>query len=242
MRSNQEIIKLICQEKEAQQMSLSELARQVGMAKSAVSAYLNGNREFPLNRATDFAKALAIDCNYLLGLEADQATEQLTKLYYQLEDQRQEKVFHLMQEELENQLAQEVSDGKGTYSVKAVTKLAAGLGYAFNDYDYQTVQVPNQPPRYDLASIVSGDSMSPDFRNGDIVYLADRGFSRYNGEVCAVAVNDRTFLKRVYLEKELLRLVSINPDYDDILIPFPPSDGEHIRIFTVVGRDSTVTI
>ncbi|MBM7641747.1 LexA family transcriptional regulator [Streptococcus loxodontisalivarius] len=240
MRSNQEIINLISKEKEAQGMSLSELARQVGMAKSAVSAYLNGNRDFPLNRAQDFADALSIDCHFLLGMENNQATETLTKLYQQLEEDRQEKVLDLVQKEFQRQLSQE--NQEPVYTVKAVTKLAAGLGYAFNDYDYQTVQVSQEPPRYDLASIVSGDSMYPDYRNGDIVYLVDKGFSRYDGEVCAVAVNDKTFLKKVYLEKEQLRLVSINPDYDDIIIPFPPNEDDHIRIFTVIGRDSTISI
>lgn len=52
-----------------QNLSLSELARRVGVAKSAVSRYLNLTREFPLNRAEDFAKALSISTEYLLGFD-----------------------------------------------------------------------------------------------------------------------------------------------------------------------------
>jgi bacteriophage repressor len=68
MRTNDEIIKMIknlCIEKD---ISLSELARRVGMAKSAISRYFNGTRQFPLNRIDDFAKALNITPEYLLDV------------------------------------------------------------------------------------------------------------------------------------------------------------------------------
>ncbi|EOB15795.1 Bacteriophage repressor [Streptococcus pneumoniae 801] len=50
MRSNSEIIDIIVLEKDKQDFSLSELARRVGLAKSAMSRYLNKTRQFPLNR------------------------------------------------------------------------------------------------------------------------------------------------------------------------------------------------
>lgn len=51
MRNNDEIITIIKSAMKEQDMSLSELARRVGVAKSAVSRYLNLTREFPLNRS-----------------------------------------------------------------------------------------------------------------------------------------------------------------------------------------------
>ena len=63
MRTNDEIITIIKTSMKEQNMSLSELARRVGVAKSAVSRYLNLTREFPLNRAEDFAKVLGIKQN-----------------------------------------------------------------------------------------------------------------------------------------------------------------------------------
>ena len=48
-----------------------------GVAKSAVSRYLNLTREFPLNRSEDFAKALSISTEYLLGFDkSEQQHEQ----------------------------------------------------------------------------------------------------------------------------------------------------------------------
>ena len=68
MRNNDEIITIIKSAMKEQDMSLSELARRVGVAKSAVSRYLNLTREFPLNRSEDFAKALVSVQNIYLVL------------------------------------------------------------------------------------------------------------------------------------------------------------------------------
>lgn len=126
------------------------------------------------------------------------------------------------------------------YSVEIVTELAAGLRYSYDDNDIKTVLVEEEPPRYDIASLVNGDSMLPDYENGDVVYLKDTGMSSYSGQVCAVAVNDKSYLKKVYTEDDCLRLVSINPKYDDIIIDFPPAEDTHIKIYAVIGSDKVV--
>ncbi|EJG5601130.1 helix-turn-helix transcriptional regulator [Staphylococcus pseudintermedius] len=69
MRTNNEIIEIIQKHMKEQDVSISELARRVDMAKSAVSRYLNLTREFPLNRAEEFSKALHISTEYLLGFD-----------------------------------------------------------------------------------------------------------------------------------------------------------------------------
>ncbi|EGQ3902542.1 helix-turn-helix transcriptional regulator [Staphylococcus pseudintermedius] len=76
MRSNDEIITIIKGAMNEQNLSLSELARRAGVAKSAVSRYLNQTREFPLNRAEDFAKALSISTEYLLGFDNSGQSQQ----------------------------------------------------------------------------------------------------------------------------------------------------------------------
>ena len=75
MRSNAEIIELIKQLCNEKGISLSELARRTGMAKSAISRYFNLTRGFPLNRAEQFAKALGVTSEYLLGVEVADESE-----------------------------------------------------------------------------------------------------------------------------------------------------------------------
>ena len=79
MRNNDEIITIIKSAMKEQDMSLSELARRVGVAKSAVSRYLNLTREFPLNRTEDFAKALSISTEYLLGFDKSEQQDEQPK-------------------------------------------------------------------------------------------------------------------------------------------------------------------
>lgn len=86
MRSNDEIIDIIISEKEKKGFSLSELSRRTDIAKSAMSRYLNKTRMFPLNRAQDFANALDISVDYLLGYNEEQMNEQLNNLITDLEE------------------------------------------------------------------------------------------------------------------------------------------------------------
>ncbi len=71
MRENKEIVAIIKSLMNDRNLSLSELARRTGMAKSTISRYLNESREFPLNKADDFARVLKVTPEYLLGFEED---------------------------------------------------------------------------------------------------------------------------------------------------------------------------
>lgn len=71
MRTNKEIINYLNKLKSEQHLSISEIARRVGMAKSAVSRYFNFSREFPLNRVDQFAKAFHVSSEDILGIEKD---------------------------------------------------------------------------------------------------------------------------------------------------------------------------
>lgn len=74
MRSNNEIMDLLDKLKTEKNLSISEIARRTGMAKSAVSRYFNRTREFPLNRVDDFAKAFNVTPEYILDLEPEVPT------------------------------------------------------------------------------------------------------------------------------------------------------------------------
>ena len=71
MNSNSEVVELVKKMTAEQNMSMSELARRVGIAKSAISRYFNGTRELPLNRIGDFASALHTTPSFLLGVKED---------------------------------------------------------------------------------------------------------------------------------------------------------------------------
>lgn len=75
MRTNEEIIQILMDKLGEKNISMSELARRTGIAKSTLSRYFNKTREFPLNRADTFTKVLGITTEYLLGMEATPTKE-----------------------------------------------------------------------------------------------------------------------------------------------------------------------
>lgn len=78
MRDNNEIIEIIKKLMDKNNLSISELARRTGMAKSTISRYLNQTREFPLNKADDIARVLHITPEYLLGFENEKEPKPTT--------------------------------------------------------------------------------------------------------------------------------------------------------------------
>ncbi|QSR03775.1 helix-turn-helix domain-containing protein [Lactococcus sp. LG1267] len=114
MRTNEEIVRILIEEKDRQGLSISELARRVDMAKSAISRYFNYTREFPLNRADDFARVLGISTDYLLGISEDDsnklenvspAIEKTVETMKKLDEPRQQVVLETATSQLKEQKA-----------------------------------------------------------------------------------------------------------------------------------------
>lgn len=133
----------------------------------------------------------------------------------------------------------EVSEVISLYQVEVVSETAAACGFnygfGYEDTDIETIEVDEKPPHHDIATKVSGDSMQPDYHDGDILYLVDKGLTTYNGDLAVIAYGDRSYFKRIYTENGRLRLVSLNDKYEDIILDFPPAEDTHIKIFTVAG-------
>ena len=74
--------------------------------------------------------------------------------------------------------------------------------------------------------------MEPKYQDGSVALIRETGFD-YDGAVYAVVCNNQTYIKRVFREEEGLRLVSINPRYDDILISY---DEDPRVVGVIVGN------
>lgn len=169
----------------------------------------------------------------------------IQSIYDQLEPNRQRKVViyaEKLRDEQEKQRKakiNEVSEVISLYQVEVVSETAAACGFnygfGYDDTDRETIEVDEQPPRHDIATKVSGDSMQPDYQDGDILYLVDKGLTTYNGDLAVIAYGDRSYFKKIYTENGRLRLVSLNDKYEDIILDFPPAEDTHIKIFAVVG-------
>lgn len=68
MRTNSEIIEYMKELLDRRGMSRNQLAEKVGAASSTVSRYFTLNRQFPLNSANEYAKALGTTAEDLIGV------------------------------------------------------------------------------------------------------------------------------------------------------------------------------
>lgn len=75
MNNSQEVIRLIKKLREEKQISIEELAKKVGIAKSTLSRYENEQRQFPINDLGKYASSLDVTVEYLLGLDVQKPRE-----------------------------------------------------------------------------------------------------------------------------------------------------------------------
>lgn len=222
-----------------------ELGTKIGMSKNAIGNYEKGFRSPKKNTMFDLAKAFSISIDDLFPPVQKDSASDIQSIYDELEPNRQRKVItyaEKLRDEQKNEeeaKINEVSEAISLYQVEVVSETAAACGFnygfGYEDTDRETIEVDEKPPRHDIATKVSGDSMQPVYQDGDILYLVDKGLTTYNGDLAVIAYGDRSYFKRIYTENGRLRLVSLNDKYEDIILDFPPAEDTHIKIFSVIG-------
>ena len=225
-----------------------ELGAKIGISKNAIGNYEKGFRSPKKNTMFDLANAFNVSIDDLfppIQKDTSSTTSKIQSIYDELEPNRQRKVITYAeklrdeQEKRRKAKINEASEAISLYQVEVVSETAAACGFnygfGYEDTDRETIEVDEQPPHYDIATKVSGDSMQPDYQDGDILYLVDKGLTTYNGDLAVIAYGDRSYFKRIYTENGRLRLVSLNDKYEDIILDFPPAEDTHIKIFTVAG-------
>ena len=244
-------IKELRKSKKLTQKNLAELT---GFKQNTISNHENGNRQLDETDIRVYAEALGVSPQYLfdsakpssIEVTPTPTTSQIQSIYDQLEPPGQRKVItyaEKLRDEQEkrrkakkNEVSEKVID---LYQVEVVSETAATIGFnygfGYSDTDRETIEVDEQPPRHDIATKVSGDSMQPDYQDGDILYLVDKGLTTYNGDLAVIAYGHRSHFKKIYTENGRLRLVSLNDKYEDIILDFPPAEDTHIKIFAVAG-------
>lgn len=233
-----------------------ELAKEVEISASTMTDYMK-LRSAPsfgvIQKLADYFGVRKSDIDTTFKEEStdslpdtpDFLTQQITDNVIQLSVENKKIVLRTSEDLLKEQKNEEetkineVSEVISLYQVEVVSETAAACGFnygfGYDDTDRETIEVDEQPPRHDIATKVSGDSMQPDYQDGDILYLVDKGLTTYNGDLAVIAYGDRSYFKKIYTENGRLRLVSLNDKYEDIILDFPPVEDTHIKIYAVVG-------
>jgi len=182
-------------------MTQKDIADQLGISYQAYSAWERGVKEPSKEKVNRLEQILRVPKGYFTEIE-------IARLYNVLSNKGQNQVLEYTRRLVQEESRKIVTVSENLYEYHVYEKMSAGIAVYFNE-----------ELAHDFASWVSGDSMEPKYQNGSVALIRETGFD-YDGAVYAVVWNFQTFIKKVYREKEGLRLVSINKDYKDIYIPY----------------------
>ena len=207
-------------------MTQKDIADQLGISYQAYSAWERGVKEPSKEKVNRLEQILKVPKGYFTEIE-------IVRLYNTLSNKGKTQIVEYARDLVQREKTQQViSVSENLYEYHVYEKMSAGIGASvYDDRNYDTVYF-NEELSHDFASWVSGDSMEPRYHNGSVALIRETGFD-YDGAVYAVVCNNQTYIKRVFREEEGLRLVSINPRYDDILISY---DEDPRVVGVIVGN------
>lgn len=210
-------------------LTQKDIANQLGISYQAYSAWERGVKEPSKERVNRLEQLLEVPKGYFTEIE-------IVRLYNTLSNKGKDQVVEYTRNLVQKEKTQQViSVSENLYEYHVYEKMSAGIGASvYDDRNYDTVYF-NEELAHDFASWVLGDSMEPKYQNGSVALIRETGFD-YDGAVYAVVCNNQTYIKRVYREEEGLRLVSINPRYDDIFISY---DEDPRVVGVIVGNFMT---
>lgn len=224
-------------------MTQKDLAQLTGFKQNTISNHENGNRKLDEMDIKKYTEALKISPQDLFNYNCQSSSTLtlITETSTKLNEDRQLNVLDYAKKQLEiqNQVVHinEIREKLYPYKIKEKLAAASSLpdGYSY-DSDYnQTFTLYSDRlinKHYDIASQVIGDSMEPQYNDGDVV-LIQKGYDNINGGIYAVDYNGKTYIKKVYLDDNHFRLVSLNEKYKDIYIDLPIDEDIY---FNIVGK------
>ena len=206
-------------------LTQKDIADKLGISYQAYSAWERGIKEPSTEKVNRLEQLLKVPKGYFTEIE-------IVRLYNTLSNKGKNQVVDYARDLVQKEKTQQViSVSENLYEYHVYEKMSAGIGASvYDDRDYDIVYF-DEELAHDFASWVYGDSMEPKYHNGSVALIRETGFD-YDGAVYAVVWNFQTFIKKVYREKEGLRLVSINKDYKDIYISY--DENPHI-VGKIVG-------
>lgn len=102
------------------------------------------------------------------------------------------------------------------FEMNSIHKVSAGTGFDLNDGDiWESIEVVDTPEarKADFSVEIDGDSMEPKFHDGDTVYVKSINAVDV-GDIGIFMLNGEGYIKKFGGD----RLISLNPNYDDILL------------------------
>ncbi|WP_271327848.1 XRE family transcriptional regulator [Lactococcus muris] len=192
--------------------SLNQIEKELNLSKNTLYNYKKNKPT--TDRLNTLSKYFGVSTDYLLGITDVRQSKSSENELSQLNETNQKRTNTLIEKFLKEQEPPVTSEKLFPYHVMDQA-LSAGLGYGYtNELNYSTVYW-NKEVDYDMATWIKGDSMEPEFYNGEVVLIKEQNVPDYDGQVCAVDWDGNSFIKKVYVEDDGFVLSSINDKYAD---------------------------
>lgn len=226
----------------------TDVLKEIADALSTTPADLMGwdeTEETILNKITTAASKLEEERQEkVLGYCEDQLSDQekgsrelptvderftnVTDIYRKLSPERQEEARRSMNRQLRSQnivKMEEIQKAQDLYEslgeefedIGLYGEVSAGTGVWVSDEPVEIIKYPVPVPNHDIALRVNGNSMEPMFHDGDVVFVKKTP-EVHHGSIIIIIVNDSAYIKKLYRRDDEVRLISLNPQYEDIIL------------------------
>jgi phage repressor protein C with HTH and peptisase S24 domain len=200
-------------------LTQGNVAELLNISQQSVQKYEKGNGKPLNNNLEKLAKIFDVSISYLLGETDVRQPSTILNLMEKLSEEHQQNIINYATNQLQEQEEANTIFESSLFTYRVYQKLSAWTGYSYTDeLDYEEVHY-DEDLAYDFASWIYGDSMTPKYEMGEVA-LISTSYSFRDGSVYAVDWDGQSYIKKVYKEKDGLRLVSINPNYSDKFAPF----------------------
>lgn len=233
-------------------LTQTQAAQKIGVSDGTYKNYEQGKREPNGDKIVTIANAFGVTTDYLLGrpdakepadpidklMTVDEMEKDLLREWLSLDEASRKSFLDVLRKIVAaDQKRQTAASKRAAYLLHRLSrhKVSAGLGYNLDDDDnWQEAEVVETASVHqaDFAVEVDGDSMEPDYLNGDILLVQSTPTIEV-GEVGVFTLNGDGYVKELG-ESELL---SRNPEYD----PIPIHESDSLQCWgRVIGKTELV--
>ncbi|MCE5456975.1 helix-turn-helix transcriptional regulator [Staphylococcus pseudintermedius] len=197
-------------------MSQKKLAELINIKPSTLSDYLNLRSNPSHGVIQRIADVFGVGKSDIDTTYKDENS--ITSIYDQLTPPRQKRVLDFANEQLNEQSNKVLhinSHNVISEEVAVYGYASAGTGETLIDGVEFTTQYNGHIPNHDFALQVNGDSMEPLFEDKEIIFV-DKTKQINSGQIGIFVIDGEAYLKKVFINEEGIRLVSLNSKYPDL--------------------------
>lgn len=218
--------------RESKSMTMKQIAEEIGISVDTYRNYEYGRREPNIDMINRFAEYYNVSTDLLLDrpnaeppkdpvdnlMTVDEMEADLMKRWINLKPEAREIVLQVLRDIVhadDERKKAAIKLTPKTFEVKQhESKVSAGVGFDLEDEEHWTqldVIDCQEAHEADFAIEVDGDSMEPEYHDGDYVFV-EIDPDVPIGKVGIFADNEKGYIKMRGKD----RLISLNPEYDDI--------------------------